>query len=215
MDRERAALLGESLIKDPILGEAPMPYAAVTEPEVLVQTPMFLRAKHPVTLETLEGRDRNMAFVQVCASLNYKFLWVHTTNDDYREDYITFLRDVHKVKETLPQDLHADHLYNRERAKQLQTPYIRMVLAPKGINTSHGAGYEKSRTRNRLGRVGRDHTMDEITLMKLCGIPSPRKGQPLTSEMMAHVHEVAQLYGMQVSEIQRSIQDLMQVAAFE
>jgi hypothetical protein len=212
---ERAGILGESLINDPIWGAAPMPYSAVTEPGVLVRTPSFIRRIHPVTLETLPGRDRGMAFVQSCLSLKYKFLWVHADNNDYREDYITFLREIHKVTETLSKELHADHLYNRERAKQLQTPFIRMMLAPQGINTSHGAGYEKARTRSHLGRVGRDHTLDEISLMKACGISSPRKGQPLTADMVAHVQRIAQLYGMKVDDVEGSIRDLMEVAAFK
>lgn len=156
-----------------------------------------------------------MAFVQQCPSLRYKFLWVHADNNDYRQDYITFLREVHKITDDLPKELHADHLYNRQRAKQLETPFVRMVLTPQTINSSHGAAYEKSRTRNRLGRAGRDHTMDEITLMKLCGIPSPKKGQPLTAEMVAHVHRIAQLYGMTVIEIEGAIRDLMEVAGFQ
>jgi hypothetical protein len=90
-----------------------------------------------------------------------------------------------------------------------------MVLAPNSINSSHGAGYEKSRTRSRLGRAGRGHKMDDIILMKLCGMPSPKKGQPLTAEMTAYIHQIAQLYGMKVSEIEQSINDLMAVAAFE
>ncbi len=215
MDQERAALLAESAIKDPIWGEAPLPYSAVTEPSVIVRTPAFVRAKYPVTLETLEGRDRKMAFVQVCPSLKYKFLWVHADNDDYRLDYITFLHKVHMVLSDLPKEIHVDHLYNRQRAKQLQTPFIRLVLMPQAINTSHGAGYEKLRGRNRMGKAGRDHTMDEITLMKMCGIPSPRKGQRLTAEMVAHIHEVAQLYGMNVKDIEEVVKDLMEVASFE
>lgn len=210
MQQERAALLGESLIKG-----APLPYSAVTDPGVLVRTPTLVRAMHPVTLETLPGRDRAMAFVQVCPSLQYKFLWVHADNDHYREDYIKFLKSVQRVAEQLPKDLHADHLYNRERARKLNTPYIRIVLAPAGVNCSHGAGWEKSRTKSGLGRSGRDHTMDELTLMKLCGVPSPRKAQTLTAEVMAHIHHVAQLYGVTVAEVEGNIQDLMSAAAYK
>jgi hypothetical protein len=215
MNQERAGLLGESLVRDPILGEAPMPYVAVTESSVLVRTPTLVRSIHPVTLETLAGRDSRMAFIQACASLKYKFLWVHAENNDYRHDYTTFLREAHKISDDLPKNLHVDHLYNRQRAKQMQTPFIRLVLAPQAINTSHGAGYEKSRSRNGIGRVGRDHTMDLVTLMKVCGVPSPRKGQSLTAEMIAHVHDVARLYGMDVAEVKGAIKDLMDVAAFE
>jgi len=215
MNQERAALPGESMIKDPVWGQGLLPYAAVTEPRIVERTPTFLRAVHPVTLETLSGRDREMAFVQVCPSLRYKFLWVHADNDDYRRDYAKFLREVHKVHDDLPQQIHVDHLYNRERAKQMQTPFIRLVLVPQAINTSHGAGYEKSRARSGLGRLGREHKMDEVTLMKLCGIPSPKKGQRLTAEMVVHVHQVAGLYGMSVRDIEAGIKDLMDVARFD
>ena len=128
---------------------------------------------------------------------------------------MSFLRRVHNVSEEHPEEIHVDHLYNRDRARALRAPYIRLVLAPRSTNTSHGAGYERSRSRNRLGRAGRDHKMDEITLMKLCGIPSPRKGQPLTAEMLAHVHEIAEIYGMKVADIEKNIRDLMEVAAFD
>jgi hypothetical protein len=215
MNQERAALLGESLIKDPISGLDYMPYAAVTEPNVLVRTPRFLRAMHPVNIESLFGRDRGTAFIQVCPSLQYKFLWVHAENNDYRRDYGVFLRDVHKVQGDLPKEIHVDHLYNRSRARQFETPFIRLVLMPQAVNTSHGAGYEKSRGRSGLGREGRDHKMDELTLMKLCGVPSPKKGQPPTAEMVAHMRDVARLYRMSFAEIERVIKELMEVASFE
>jgi hypothetical protein len=214
MEQERAALLGESLIVVPPMGSGVLPFSAVTEPEVLVRSPTFLRSVHPVRLETLPGRDRNTAFVQVCPSLGYKFLWVNSSNDRYREDYKTFLREFHKLSGEVPKGLDVDHLYNRDRAKSLGTPFIRTVLAEHTINISHGAGYEKSRSRSGLGAFGRDHTMDTITLMKLCGMPSPKKGQPLTAEMLAHVHLVAITYGMKVGDLEREIMDLMDVAAF-
>lgn len=171
--------------------------------------------QHPVTLEPLADRPRTSAVIQACPSLKYKFLWVHADNDSYRDDYKIFLKQVHKVSEELPSSVAADHLFNRERARGLQTPWIRLVLASGPINSSHGAGYEKSRTNNGLGTHGRDHKMDEITLMKLCGIPSPRKNQPLTAEMRLHAHKVAELYGISFKEIERNIAELMQVAAFD
>jgi hypothetical protein len=209
MNQERAALLGESLVKE---SGGLLPYAAVTDPEILVRTPTFLRSVHPVTIADLTGRDRSMAFVEICPSLKYSFLWVYADNNDYRSDYRSFLRNVHQVKEDLPETIHVDHLYNRDRARQFKTPFIRLVLCPAGINISHGAGYEKKRGLSDIGRPGREHKMDEITLMKLCGLRSPRKGQPLTPEMMGHVHSVARLYGLRVEEIIRNINDLMKVA---
>jgi hypothetical protein len=213
MKQEREALLGESLIRDRLTGLTLLPYAAVTEPDVIVRTPSFIRSKHPVTIEPLSGRDGRTAFVQACASLRYKFLWVHADNDKYREDYAAFLRNVHNISGGLPANIHVDHLYNRERAKAFSAPFVRLALVTGPINTSHGAGYEKSRTGG-IGKAGRDHKMDEITLMKLCGIPSPKKGQPLTADMKAHIYNVARLYGMSASEIEQNIQELMDVASF-
>jgi hypothetical protein len=213
MSQERTALLSESIFKSP-WGTQLLPYAAVTSPEILQRTPEFLRSAHPVVLTELAGRDRRMAFVQICPTLRYKFLWVHADNDDYRTDYKNYLRQHQHVTEAVPRSLHADHLYNRERAKRLGTPFIRLVLCKEAINTSHGAGIEKKRTRNGLGAYGREHKMDDIILLKLCGLPSPRTGQPLTPEMLAHIQAIAPLYGMEPGEIQASIQDLIDVANF-
>lgn len=213
MQQERTALLGESVFKSPS-GMQLMPYAAVTSPEILQRTPEFLRSAHPIVLTDLNGRDRRMAFVQICPSLRYKFLWVHADNDDYRSDYRSYLRQHQNVTEALPQSMHVDHLYNRKRANRLGTPFIRLVLCPRGINTSHGAGIEKKRTLSGLGRYGREHKMDDIILLKLCGLPSPRTGQPLTPEMMAHIQAIARLSGMKADEILGSIQDLIEVANF-
>jgi hypothetical protein len=215
MQHERSALLGESLIVDPISRLTLLPYAAVTDPDVFVRTPTFIRMRHPVTLQFLANRPRTFVVIQTCPSLKYSFLWVHADNDSYRDDYKTFLNQVHKVSQELSSSIAADHLFNRERAKVLETPWIRLVLATGPINSSHGAGYEKSRTNNGIGAHGRDHKMDEITLMKLCGVPSPRKNQPLTAEMRSHIHKIAELYGMPNKEIERNIMELMQVAAFD
>ena len=213
MKQEREALLGESLIKDPLTGLTLLPYAAVTEPDIIVLTPRFIRSRHPVTIEPLPGRDMRMAFVQVCPSLRYKFLWAHTDNNNYRDDYEAFLRNVHRISATLPRDIHVDHLYNRARAKAFSPPFVRLVLAEGPINSSHGAGYERARTRG-IGKPGRDHKMDEITIMKLCGVSSPKKGQPLTAEMKAHIYNVVRLYGISTSDAERTIQELMEVAGF-
>lgn len=56
--------------------------------------------------------------------------------------------------------------------------------------------------------------MDDIILLKLCGLPSPRAGQPLTPEMMAHIQAIARLSGMKADEILGNIQDLIEVANF-
>src|SRR5579863_1027744 len=198
MQYESSGLLSEFAVNRQILKTDVLPYAAVTEPEIVARSPIFVRSVHPVVLESLAGRDRAAAFIQSCPSLRVKFLWLHADNNDYRNDYKTFLRTVHHVSEELPKGIAVDHLYNRARAKQLGTPWIRMVLAEGGINSSHGAGYEKQRTQSGMGAPGRDHKMDTMILMKLCGMPSPKKGQPLTAAMRAQIQQVAVKTGLSV-----------------
>ena len=65
----------------------------------------------------------------------------------------------------------------------MQTPFVRLVLVAQSINTSHCAGHEKSRGAAGLGRAKRDHKVDDLALMKLCGVPSLRMTQPVTAEI--------------------------------
>lgn len=211
MQAEFAALMAETASRD---AGGVLPYAAVTNPDVLVSTPFWLRRRYPIRIESLPGKDRHdMSFVQVCPRLNYKFLWVHAGNHGYRDDYRTFLREIHKVTENLPSSVHVDHLYNRQRARQFETPWIRLVLTPQPVNSSHGAGYEKGRTRSGIGRPGRDHPMDLVTLLKAYGMPSPRKGLPLSPDMLIYIQKIAPLISMSVTEIVEVIGNLMEVAS--
>jgi hypothetical protein len=55
--------------------------------------------------------------------------------------------------------------------------------------------------------------MDEIMLLKLWGIPSPRKGMPLSPEMQAHIIRMAALFGIPAAEVERNVHELMEVAS--
>ena len=207
---ERDTLLGEYA-----LGTVP-PYAAVSELDDVVRTPSMLRIQHPCWFAQLVGAAPDRAMVQHCPSLNYRFLWCHVDDDDYRAHYLAFANAEHGAGLTeLPQTLHVDHLFNRERARALGLAWIRMVLLPRGVNPSHGAGYEQSRTNGLLGRAGRARGVDEVNLMKLCGVRTPRKGMPLPAEAYAHASRMADVFGLSAEEIARNIEDLMEVAAFE
>ena len=147
MHRERTALITEQRLTG-------MPaYSAVGDIGIVRDLPTSLRRQHPVNLEALG----ETSFVQACPTLGYRFLWVHVENDRYRRDYELHLKRCYgDAAQPLPADLHVDHLYNRERARVFKLTYIRMVLLPRGINTSHGAGYERLRTRG----VGRAPPLD-------------------------------------------------------
>jgi hypothetical protein len=218
MARERDALMAEYLFPEGIAGAGVNvpPYAAVPNFELLKTTPRYLRAKHPVHMSELSGAQRGHAFVQTCPTLGYSFLWTHVENNNYRADYVLFLQQQYAMSVTaLPGTHHVDHLFNRERARAFGLPYVRMVMLPQGVNTSHGAGYEKSRTHGGLGTEGRQRGIDEIMLLKLWGISSPRRGMPLSPEMQAHAIRMAAMFGISAAEVERNIHELMQVASFQ
>ncbi|MGG5812288.1 hypothetical protein [Falsiroseomonas sp. CW058] len=213
MQEEREALMAEAVAAERA-GAAILPYAAVAELADALHTPGALRRAHPVAFAALAGA-RGGALVQSCPTLGYRMLWVHADNDHYRDDYELYLRTCRgHAGGALPDSHHVDHLFNRARAQRLRLSWIRAVLLPRGINTSHGAGYEKARTRGLVGTPERPRTIDEVTLMKLWLVRSPRKGQPLTPEMRAHAGRMAALFGLSPAEIEANIRDLMAVAAF-
>lgn len=211
--RERDALLGEYAIPLGVSGIHVPPYVAISSISDLTGTPSDLRGRYPVGVEAFPTGNIAQGFVQSCASLNYKYLWLPPGDDGYRDKYIAFLKRYHDIK-AAPAAYDVDHLFSRERAIALELTHVRMVLLGPGENRSHGAGYEKSRTAGGIGTPGNPRGIDEITLMKLCGIQSPRKNHPLTPEMLGHVQKIAAMFGLSPMDIERNIRDLMEVAAF-
>jgi hypothetical protein len=218
MAQERAALMSEYLFPEGVSGVAGAnvpPYAAIPNFDVLKETPRYLRGRHPIRVVEISSAQRGQAFAQICPTLSYKFLWTHVDNNNYRADYISFLQEHYEMSIlALPDTHHVDHLYSRERARQRKLPYVRMILLPRSINTSHGAGYEKSRTHGVGGAEGVQRSIDEIMLLKLWGISTPRKGMPITAEMQAHAVRMSALFGIPAAEIERNIHELMDVASF-
>src|SRR6185312_1317054 len=209
--RERDGLLGEYLIPVGIL-QIP-PYVAISAIVDLTTTPSNLRAMYPLAIEPFPGNETTKGFVQHCPSLNYKFLWLRPEDDDYKAKYEAFLERHHGIN-TMPSGYDVDHLFNRARAINLGLSYVRMVLLGPGENRSHGAGYEKSRTAGHIGTPGNQRGIDEIMLLKLCGIRSPRKNRPLSPETLTHIRRIASLFSIPPLEIERNIRELMEVAAF-
>lgn len=213
--KEREALMAEFLFPEGAFAKMQVPpYCAVPDFQVLETTPTFLRTRYPIRTENLSGRE-GKAWIQICDGLKYKFLWAHVDNDDYRDDYLSFLMKYHQMKiSAIPDSYHVDHLFNRARAREMKLPFVRMGLLPQSINTSHGAGYEKQRTHGAIGTPGNQRGIDEIVLMKLWDIPSPRKNQPLTPAIEAHLDRMSMLFGIQKAELLRNVNELMKVAAF-
>jgi len=220
MAQERDALMSEYLFPEGFgRGVNVPPYCAVPKFEILKTTPSHLRGRYPIQVEELEHdgstKDTGKAFVQTCAGLKYKFLWAHVDNENYRDDYLRFLRDYyHLALPELPGSYHVDHLFNRERARDLHLPFVRMVLLPGSINMSHGAGYEKARTQGGIGTPGNQRGIDEIMLLKLWGVPTPRKNMPLSSEIRGHLQRMSVIFHIPCPELERSVRELMAVASF-
>jgi hypothetical protein len=121
-----------------------------------------------VRIEERAGDRKGRGVVQHCLSLQYHFFWAHVTNDEYRDDYIEFLKRHHGIKvPVLPSTHHVDYLFNRKRAQAMQLPWVRMGLVPTNVNCSHGGGYERARTQGGIGPAGRQRGIDEVVLMKL------------------------------------------------
>jgi hypothetical protein len=213
--QEREALMTEYLFPEGAFAKMQVPpYCAVPDFHVLETTPRSLRTRYPIRVEVLAGKE-GKAWVQTCDGLKYKFLWAHVDDDDYRDSYLKFLVTHHRMNiSAIAENYHVDHLYNRARAREMKLPFVRMGLLPRSVNTSHGAGYEKQRTHGAIGTPGNQRGIDEILLMKLWDIPSPRKGQSLTPAMQAHLDRMANLFGIPRAELLRNVADLMEVAAF-
>lgn len=211
---ERDALLGEYVFGNGVSGTIHVPpYTAIPSINILISTPSQLRTRHPITIEPFPGSDVMQGFVQHCPSLGYKFLWLRPEDEGYRATYEAFLQRHYNIP-MMPSGYDVDHLFNRARASDLNLMFVRMVLLGPGENRSHGAGYEKSRTSGGIGKPGRERGLDEIMLMKLCGIRSPRKNRPLSAEMIAHIYRIAALFNLPPLEIEQNIRDLMEVAAY-
>lgn len=206
-NKERRSLVEEGAL-DVIL-----PYAAVADLETILSTPSTLRRTHPSTLRPLPGAHPQSARIQDCPTLNYRFLWCHVDNSSYRRHYLRFLQHEHGWSgEKIPIDWHVDHIFNRARAKKTQLKWVRMMLLPRSINTSHGAGYEKHRTRSLiLGTPGRSRHVDEVTLAKVCGLQSPQRGKEVSWKLEAYARWIAGKHGLSVPSVIENIQDLLAI----
>ena len=213
-NQEREALLGEYVFPEGVGGHVQVsPYSAIPDVQTLQTTPSAIRTAHPVSIQPYPDQDPARGFVQLCPSLRYKFLWLSPSEDNYLSIYRAFLRRYHGVEPTTT-GYDVDHLFSRARAVDLNLSFVRMILLGPGENRSHGGGYESGRTRSGIGAPGRPRGIDEVMLMKLCGIRSPRKNRPLTAEMLFHIQRIAGLFGLSPLEIERNIRELMEVAAF-
>lgn len=199
----------EALAAETRLSHNP-PFVAVNDMEVVTRVPSFLRHDHPSSVSALVG-SKGEAFVVDCPSLNSTALWVGTENDDYRKDYLLYLRSNYKLNiDRIPEDLHVDHLYNRARARNYKLKYIRSALVDRPINTSHGASVEKAATKNEALRTPKDmKSMEELISMKYYGFLPPLRDDPRESEIAAYANFASMHLGLDAKEVRRSISNII------
>jgi hypothetical protein len=181
------------------------PFVAVNRMDDVARLPTKLRWDHNATAKSLpESRE---AFIVDCPSLNSSVLWVGTSNDDYREDYLNFLNSTYELGiSAIPAPYDVDHLYNRSRARMYGLQFIRLALVGQAPNRSHGAAYEKDITRNEALRERRDmKLMDEITSMKYFGFLSPLRDEPRDNEISAYATFAATKLDLDPAEVRKSI----------
>jgi hypothetical protein len=206
MDGERRAIVAEM-----VAAQHHQPFAAVVDMATVRDVPMQFRARHPVNLQALGDGS----YIQVTPTIASTVLWVRTDNDDYRGSYGAYLdRCFPGYPGAIPADLHVDHLYNRERAREFSLNFIRMGLVASSPNTSHGAGYEKKRTHG-VGTAGRPRAIDTVMLMKVFGFRSPPSRGTVTAQMHAFAMMLAPMIGVGADALLDDIANLVAVANFQ
>jgi len=104
-------------------------------------------------------------------------LWINRTYTRYRHAFIEYLKQYYQYTDKLPSTLQVDHLQSTYRFKKDHPQYfIRLYLIERTINTSYGAGFEKSFYKNERNTIpkGGIH-MDWITFLKVYGVKLPSK----------------------------------------
>jgi hypothetical protein len=199
IEREHDALAAETR-----LAQCP-PLVAVNNIEDVAKVPTILRWNHPANVTKLEGAKGD-AFVVDCPSLKSTALWVGTSNDHYRDDYLCYLTTTWGLQiSKVPAEYDVDHLYNRRRARMYQLCFIRVALVAGSANRSHGGAYEKDITTNEAMRVRKDmKLMDEISSMKYFGFLSPLRDNPRESEIDAYAAFAATKLGLNAAEVKEN-----------
>ena len=204
--KEKRALVEEGGL------ECVMPYVAVRDLETVALTPSPLRRSHPCVWRPLPGVHLQRARVQHCPTLDYRFLWCHVDNSSYRRHYLRFLEHEYGWSTPIPSGWHVDHVFNRARAKKLELEWVRMMLLPGSINSSHGAGYEKQRTKSPVsGTPQRSRKLDDVTLLKVVGMRSPRRHAPLDQSIETYSQWIAGRHGLSAEAVKTNIRELLAI----
>ncbi len=190
------------------------PIVAVNDVDEVARVPRCLRDNHATTVTALAGVN-GAAFVVDCPSLESTALWVATTKNDYRDDYLLYLNSTYKLGlSEIPRQYDVDHLYNQARALLYGIQFLRVALVAYRVNRSHGASVEKDLTVNEALRVRKGmKIMDEIASMKYFGFMSPTRSRPREAEIAAYANFAATKLGLDPEEVKGSVAYLRQKAS--
>jgi hypothetical protein len=115
-------------------------------------------------------------------------LWVNPRYEQYQEAWKAAF-----PRSPIPNGRDVDHLYSRERAKQLGYEYVRLELVPFPVNRGAGASWEKLGQRiqtphERAKQLGLEYegnppirNADPVQRSKLLGLPIGRKSDAWSS----------------------------------
>ena len=208
IQREHDALAAETRI-----AQCP-PLVAVNDMDDVARVPSKLRWNHAASVKPLPNA-KGTAFVVDCPSLESTALWIGTSNDDYRENHLRYLKSTYQLDiSEVPATYDVDHLYNRTRACMYGLRFIRMALVAGPANRSHGGAYEKDITKNEALRVRKDmKLMDEISSMKYFGFLSPLRDDPRESEISAYANFASTKLGLDPGQVRESVLYLRQKAS--
>lgn len=146
-------------------------------------------------LFTVPGTDQRSVLVIQKSYPSIPELWVRWSYKSYRKAFIKFLNYYYFMSlEKLPPQYQVDHLQSKSRFNLEHEHYfVRLALLDRSVNTSHGAGFEKSFNATECLRElqGGIH-MDWMAFLKAYGIILPSK-RASPEKWQAWAHETALL----------------------
>ncbi|WP_041493243.1 hypothetical protein [Burkholderia lata] len=189
-----------------------LPFCALKDIEDLRKFPSEKRHQHPLTLSTIKGASDKSREAH-CASLGYRVMWTRFDNDDYAEDFATFLRNNYENHPGKVSGFHADHVFSQKRAAASSEKWTAMALCSGPLNSSHGAGLEKQIIKG-INSDKEMRLLDTIGLFKCFGMRLRRTKDAGYMPTDAEMQTIATLLDITVEALKQDLQTLTQRIAF-
>lgn len=185
-----------------------LPFCALKDIEDLRKFPSEKRHQHPLTLTKIHGASDKSREAH-CATLGYRVMWTRFDNDDYAEDFATFLQNNYNHLTGKVSGYHADHVFSHKRADHSSEEWTAMALCYGPINSSHGAGLEKQIVRG-INSDKEMRLLDTIGLFKCFGIRLWRTKDDGYMPSDTEMQTIATLLDITVEALKQDLQTLTQ-----